>query len=67
MNISVQDSLYTCVRALGLPGVASGKEPTRQCKRHETWVWSPGGEDTKKYLLNTTLYDLHISMPHTGD
>ena len=27
------------------PGGTSGKEPTCQCKRHETWVWSLGQED----------------------
>ena len=35
------------------------------------WVAVPSSRgsspDTKKYLLNTTLYDLRISMPHTGD
>ena len=27
------------------PGSASGKEPTRQCRRQEPWVRSPGQED----------------------
>ena len=30
---------------MGFPGGASGKEPARQCRRHETWVRSLGGED----------------------
>ena len=30
---------------MGFPGGASGKEPTCQCRRHETWVWSLGWED----------------------
>ena len=25
---------------LGFPGGTSGKEPARQCKRHESWLWS---------------------------
>ena len=29
----------------GLPGGSSGKEPTRQGSRHETWVRSLGQED----------------------
>ena len=30
----------------GFPGGASGKEPTCQCRRHETWVQSLGLEDS---------------------
>ena len=29
----------------GFPGGASGKEPTRQCRRQETPIWSLGWED----------------------
>ena len=29
----------------GFPGGASNEEPTCQCRRHETWVWSRGQED----------------------
>ena len=30
---------------MGFLGGTSGKEPTCQCRRHETWVWSLGWED----------------------
>ena len=51
--------LCTRVRALGLPGGASGKEPTRQCRRHkrpgfDTWVgkipWRRAWQPTPVFL-----------------
>ena len=29
----------------GFPGSPRGKEPARQCRKHEMWVWSLGLED----------------------
>ena len=34
-----------CVQSWGFPGGASGKEPTCQCRKHETWVRSLSWED----------------------
>ena len=38
----------------GIPGGASSKEPTRQCRRHEMWVRSLGQEDPMKKEMEPT-------------
>ena len=43
MNEEVNLNYYEVKR--GFSGGASGKEPTCQCRRHETWVRSLGWED----------------------
>ena len=37
--------LFDSFHSLGFPGSTSGKEPTRQCKRHKMQVQSLGWED----------------------
>ena len=43
MNEEVNLNYYEVKR--GFSGGAGGKEPTCQCRRHETWVRSLGQED----------------------
>ena len=49
----------------GLPRWLSGKEPTCQCKRPKTWVWSPGGEDTLEKGMATHSCILAWRIPWT--
>ena len=46
------------IHPLGFPGGASGKEPTCQCRKHETWVRSLGREDLLEKGTTT-----HSSIP----
>ena len=44
-------------------GGASGKEPTCQCRRHETWVWSLGREDALEESMATHCSILAWRIP----
>ena len=39
------NSLAYVMKLSGFPGGISSKDPTCQCRRHETWVWSLGLKD----------------------
>ena len=44
---------YWTPNYLGFPGCATDKEPTCQCRRHETWVWSLGQENPLQQEMGT--------------
>ena len=50
-----------------LPGGASGKEPACQCKRHETWFRSLGGEDALEKDIATHSSILAWRFPWTEE
>ena len=49
------------------PGGASGKEPTHQCKKHETRVQSLGGEDPLEKGMANNLNILAWRIPWTDE
>ena len=51
----------------GFLGSASGKEPTCQCGRHETWLWSLGPEDPREEELATHSSIIAWKIPRTED
>ena len=52
-----------CVQSWGFPGGASGKEPTCQCRKHETWVQSLGQEDPLEKGMATHCSILACRIP----
>ena len=51
----------------GFPGGASGKEAACQCRRHETWVPSLGGEDPLEEGTATHSNILAWRIPQTQE
>ena len=57
--------LEPCWMFMGFPGVASGKGPACQCRRHETWVQSLGQEDPLEEGMATRSGILAWRIPWT--
>ena len=49
------------------PGAASGKEPGFQCRRHEMWVQSLGGQDPLEEGMVTHSSILAWRVPWTEE
>ena len=54
------------VRLRGFPGGPSGKEPVCQCRRHKTWVRSPGWEDPPEQDMATPSSISLCQKPHSS-
>ena len=52
---------------MGFPNDSSGKEPTCQCRRHETWVWSLGWDDPLEKGMATHSSILAWKIPWTEE
>ena len=50
---------------MGFPGGTRGKEPTCQCRRHETWVQSLDWEDSLEEGMATYSSNLAWRIPWT--
>ena len=55
--------LYKFLQLCGLPKWLSGKKPTCQCRRRETWVQSLGQEDPLKEGMATLSSILSWKIP----
>ena len=73
MHIYIWDLKLLVRRAEGqepllfAPGGASGKEPTCQCRRHKTWVWSLGCNDPLLKEMATHSSILSWRIPWTEE
>ena len=63
----IEISVYEIFYKMYFPGGASGKEPTRQCKRHETRVQSLGGEDPLEKGMANNSSILAWRIPWTDE
>ena len=68
-GIEPQPQHWKCwVLITGLPGNSQKhKEPTCQCRRHETWVWSQGREDPLEEGMATYSSFLAWRIPCTEE
>ena len=63
----IEISVYEIFYRMYFPGGASGKEPTHQCKKHETRVQSLGGEDPLEKGMANNLNILAWRIPWTDE
>ena len=62
MNLGNQS--WWCLQGWqGFPGGANGKEPTCQCRRHNTQIWSQGWEDPLEEGMATHSRSLSWRIP----
>ena len=60
-------NLHSLCLSLGFSGGASGKEPTCQCRRHDTWIPSLGQEYPLKEEMATHSCILAWEIPWTEE